>query len=89
MKTLVFWRTALVVILLGLMMLAALFICAHWHLSSEFFGHAVTGCIGLGAIAAGKSTFEHLANGGGLAGAAKALFTKAKPEGVEQAQVAP
>lgn len=81
MKLLVFWRTALVVIFLALVLLAALLICAHWKLSDDFFGHAVTGCIGLATIVASKSAVEHLANGGGLLGMLKTLTTSAKPEG--------
>ena len=77
---LILWRTALVVAFLALVLLAALFICAHWHLGSEYFGHAVTGVIGLAAVAASKSAVEHLANGGGLAGMLKVLATSAKPE---------
>jgi hypothetical protein len=81
MKHLVFWRTAIVVLLLGLMTLAALFMCAHWHLGQEFFQHAKEAFVGLATVAVLHSGVQHLADGGGLAGAAKALFTSAKPDG--------
>lgn len=81
MKMLVFWRTALVVMFLALVMLAALFFCAHWHLSSDYFDYAVKGCVGLAIAAVTHGSVTHLAgDGGGVWGSVKALFTSAKPE---------
>lgn len=80
MKMLVFWRTALVVIFLALVLLAALLICAHWKLGSDYFDYAVKGCIGLAVAAVTHGSVTHLADGGGLMGSMKALFTSAKPE---------
>lgn len=79
------WRTAVVVIFLGAAMVLMLIVCGHFALSSEFFGHAVTGCIGLGTVMGSKSAIEHATNGGGLWGGVKAIFTKAKPEGTPPA----
>lgn len=84
---LVFWRTALVVMFLAVVLLVALLICAHWKLGAEYFGHAVTCLVGLAIVAAGHSSVQHLADGGGLMGSVKALFTAAKP--AEPAQGAP
>lgn len=79
MKYLLLFRTALVVVLLGLMLLVALFMCAHWKLDQAFFTAAKDGCVALAAIAAMKSGVEHLANGQGLSGMVKNLVTKASP----------
>lgn len=79
MKLLLLLRTAVTVLLLGLMLLGALWGCAHYHLGAEFFLYAKDGCVALAAIAAMKSGVEHLANGGGLMGMLKTLATDAKP----------
>lgn len=80
MKTLIAWRTALVVIFLAIVLLVALWMCAHWHLPDVFFTAAKDGCVALAAIVAMKSGVEHLANGGGVMGMLKTLTTSAKPE---------
>lgn len=79
MKALVFLRTAITVVVLGLMMLGALWMCAHFKLGPEYFTGAKDGCVALAAIATIKSGVEHLANGSGVAGVFKTLFTAAKP----------
>ena len=81
MKTFILWRTALVVCFLALVLLAGLaFSLRHPETGATFFGSFSTSIVGLAVAACAKSLGEHLAGGGGIAGAAKALFTSAKPE---------
>lgn len=77
----IFLRTSIVVISLGLMFLVALFMCAHWHLSEGFILHSKEAVVGLATVAVVHGSVSHLAgDGGGIMGAAKALFTAAQPK---------
>jgi hypothetical protein len=77
----IFMRTAIVVLTLGLMFLGCLFICAHWHLGPEYILHSKEAVVGLATVAVIHGSVSHLAgDGGGIMGAAKALFTAAQPK---------
>jgi hypothetical protein len=86
-KVLVLLRTVIVVLALALVMLLALafIVWRTGNAGSVYFDGVVRAVVALAAIAAGKSTVEHLANGGGVWGGVKALFTSAKPEGTPPA----
>ncbi len=78
------WRTVGVVLVLALMLVLAF----RWIVlapvgAGEFhvrmFDSLAWTLFLLALVAAGKSSVEHLAAGGGLRGAARALFTESKP----------
>lgn len=77
------WRTVGVVVLLSLLLFAAFALVARRPDVSEnavkLFDALSWGFFLLAVTAAGKSGVEHLANGGGWRGAARALLTEAKP----------
>lgn len=84
MKMLFFLRTALVVLVLGLMFVVCLLICAHFHLSEGFIQHSKEAVVGLATVAVIHGSVSHLAgDGGGVGGALKALFTSAQPKAPE------
>lgn len=68
------------VIALGFL-LAGLYLCLRWPVAGIAVFTAFAGAVVVivGAVA-GKSAVEHLAGGGGIAGAWRALTTDAKPE---------
>lgn len=84
MQALVFLRTALTVLILGLMLLGALAMCALWHLGDTYFAHAKEGIVALATVAVIHSGVQHLGNGTGLGGMLKTLVTNAKPETAEE-----
>lgn len=74
------WRTALIMLAFALMTLAAYVIGLRMERGPVMFPKFAD-TMGLFALyAAGRSLGEKLAGGGGILGAAKALFTAAKPE---------
>jgi hypothetical protein len=77
------WRTVGVVVLLSLLLWAAFFVLARRPDVSDnavkLFDNLSWGFFLFALTAAGKSGLEHLGNGGGLKGAARALLTDAKP----------
>lgn len=81
MKMLIFLRTALVVLFLGLLYVVCLLFCARWHLGPEYAQHSKEAMVGLATVAVVHGSVSHLAgDGGGIMGAAKALFTAAQPK---------
>jgi hypothetical protein len=88
MKHLSRWRTVIAVELLGVNLLAGLWVVCHTEGLVAMFMAAVfaafaAAIVGLGGVLGGKSMVEHLANGTGTKGAWAALTTAAKPGQVE------
>jgi hypothetical protein len=78
------WRTVIAVELLGLDLLAGLWIVCHTEglvalASGAIFTAFGISLVGLGGVLGGKSAVEHLANGNGIKGAVATLMTDAKP----------
>lgn len=78
------WRTVGVVLVLALLLVLSF----RWMVLSpagpgeftvKLFDTLAWGLLSFGLTAAGKSSIEHLAAGGGLRGALRALMTDAKP----------
>jgi hypothetical protein len=77
------FRTAALVVIALAVLLAAFVLGLRPAFSATaiaIFPHLVTGACVLVGIGAGKSAIEHLGNGSGVIGAAKVLFTSARPE---------
>jgi len=78
------WRTVAAVLVLGLMLLAGLWMCSQIAgpvalMAAALFSSFALAIVGLGGILGTKSAVEHLAEGGGIKGAVSALMTDAKP----------
>jgi hypothetical protein len=74
------WRTAIVVLALAGLLLAGYVVGLHTERGPALFPDFAGAIKFMAMVAAGKSLGEKLAGGGGILGAAKALFTSAKPE---------
>lgn len=90
MRYLLFWRTVIAVLALGLMTLAPLVLMMllsmpPWvpGIVSAMYPAFAGAMAGLAVVLGSKSTVEHLAGGGGVKGAVAALMTSAKPEGAQ------
>lgn len=78
------WRTVgVVLVIAGLLVLAFRWLVLSptgpGEFTSRVFDTLAYSLLGLAFVAAGKSSIEHLAAGGGLRGAVRALLTEAKP----------
>lgn len=80
MSRLIRLRTVIVVVLGFIFVLVGYLASGSRELLAQNFGTFAGTIATLAGIAAAKSGVEHLAGGGGLRGAAKALLTEAKPE---------
>ncbi|OFW58407.1 MAG: hypothetical protein A2Y75_01480 [Candidatus Solincola sediminis] len=79
------WRTVIAIEILGVMLLLGLLLACSVDESlaaviATMFIAFASAIVGLATNLAGKSAVEHLASGGGVKGAAKALLTNTKPE---------
>lgn len=78
------WRTVGVVLVLALFLVLAfrwlvLSPAGPGEFTARVFDTLAYSLLGLAVVAAGKSSIEHLAGGGGLRGAVRSFLTEAKP----------
>jgi hypothetical protein len=75
------WRTAFVILALSLVLLAGMYLCLRQggDTSQKLFSDLATALVLLAVSMAGKSSVEHLADGGGVRGAMRSLLTEARP----------
>jgi hypothetical protein len=78
------WRTVIAIELLGLDLLAGLWLCSTISgpvalLAAALFTPFTVAIAALAAVLGGKSAVEHLGNGSGVKGAVAAIMSDAKP----------
>lgn len=80
-------RSIFLVVLGVAALVFGLFVCSWYPAVAAQYPSFVGGVVTLVAIGVTKSAVEHLANGGGVFGALKVLFTDTKPPTAAQQEV--